>query len=80
MSSHRYEGPRVNNDLAKSEAMVFVNAVKNADKKNLIEDEEIVRILSTRSKLCLKAIYNYYKEITGKLLDEVRKIKDKFNF
>ncbi|XP_059312231.1 annexin D4-like [Lycium ferocissimum] len=68
VSSYRYEGPRVNDDLAKSEAKVFVNALKDG-KKNLIE-EEIVRILSTRSKLHLKAIYSHYKEITGKFLDE----------
>ncbi|KAK4339527.1 hypothetical protein RND71_040989 [Anisodus tanguticus] len=69
VSSYRYEGPRVNEDLAKSEAKVFVNALKDA-KKNLIEDEEIVRILSTRSKLHLKAIYSHYKELTGNFLDE----------
>ncbi|CAN4111254.1 unnamed protein product [Withania somnifera] len=67
---YRYEGPKVNEDLAKSEAKVFVTALKDATKKNLIEDEEIVRILSSRSKLHLKAIYNHYKEITGNLLDE----------
>ncbi|KAJ8529408.1 hypothetical protein K7X08_036243 [Anisodus acutangulus] len=69
VSSYRYEGPRVNEDLAKSEAKIFVNALKDA-KKTLIEDEEIVRILSTRSKLHLKAIYSHYKEMTGKFLDE----------
>ncbi|KAK4339526.1 hypothetical protein RND71_040988 [Anisodus tanguticus] len=69
VSSYRYEGPRVNEDLAKSEAKIFVNALKDA-KKTLIEDEEIVRVLSTRSKLHLKAIYSHYKEMTGKFLDE----------
>ncbi|KAK4379072.1 hypothetical protein RND71_000934 [Anisodus tanguticus] len=69
VNSYRYEGPRVNEDLAKTEAKVFVNALKDA-KKNLIEDEEIVRILSTRSKLHLKAIYSHYKELTGNFLDE----------
>ncbi|KAH0731476.1 hypothetical protein KY290_002482 [Solanum tuberosum] len=71
VSSYRYEGPRVSDDLAKSEAKIFVNAIKNANKKKLIdEEEEIVRILSTRSKLHLKAIYSHYKEITGNFLDE----------
>ncbi|CAN4108606.1 unnamed protein product [Withania somnifera] len=71
VSSYRYEGPRVNDDLAKSEAKIFANAIKNANKKKLIdEDEEIVRILSTRSKLHLKVIYSHYKEITGNFLDE----------
>ncbi|OIT07502.1 PREDICTED: annexin D4-like [Nicotiana attenuata] len=69
VTSHRYEGPRVNDDLAKSEAKVFVNALKDA-KKNLVEDDEIMRILSHRSKLHLKALYNHYKEMTGNYLDE----------
>lgn len=69
VSSYRYEGPRVNDDLAKSEAKIFVNTLKDA-KKNLIEDEEIVWILSHRSKLHLKAVYSHYKEMTGKYLDE----------
>lgn len=63
----------MNDDLAKSEAKVFVNALKDAKKKNLIEDEEIVRILSIRSKLHLKAICSHYKEMTGNFLDEVTK-------
>ncbi|CAN4108607.1 unnamed protein product [Withania somnifera] len=70
VSSYRYEGPKLNEDLAKSEAKVFANSLKDAKKKNLIEDEEIVRILSIRSKLHLKAIYNHYKEMTGNFLDE----------
>ncbi|XP_049351439.1 annexin D4-like [Solanum verrucosum] len=70
VSTYRYEGPKVNDDLAKSEAKVFVNALKDAKKKNLIEDEEIVRILSIRSKLHLKAICSHYKEMTGNFLDE----------
>ncbi|KAF3657645.1 putative annexin D3-like [Capsicum annuum] len=69
VSSYRYEGPKVNADLAKSEAKVFVNAIRDK-KKSLIEDEDIVRILSIRSKLHLKAIYSHYKEITGNFLDE----------
>uniref|UniRef100_A0A3Q7F6Z1 Annexin n=1 Tax=Solanum lycopersicum TaxID=4081 RepID=A0A3Q7F6Z1_SOLLC len=54
---------KLNEDLAKSEAKVFVNAL--AKKTNLIEDKEIVRILSIRSKLHLKAIYSRYKEMSG---------------
>lgn len=74
MSSYRYEGPRVNEELAKSEAKEFLKAIKDGGKKELIEDEEIERILSTRSKLHLKALYSYYKEISGNYLDEVNKI------
>ena len=76
MSSYRYEGAKVNEDLAKSEAKMFANAL--AKKTNLIEDEDIVRILSIRSKHHLKAIYSHYKEMTGNFLDEVT--KKEFNF
>ncbi|XP_009772046.1 annexin D4-like [Nicotiana tabacum] len=70
VSSYRYEGPRVDEELAKSEAKEFLKAIKDSGKKELIEDEEIVRILSTRSKLHLKALYSYYKQISGNYFDE----------
>ena len=75
MSSYRYEGLRVNEGIARSEAMTLAIAVKNVD-KNPIEDDAIVRILTTRSKLHLKAVVKYYKEIYGKNIDEVRKEND----
>ena len=62
--------------MARSEAMTFAIAVKNIDKKNPIEDDGIVRILTTRSKLHLKAMVKYYKEIYGKNIDEVRNEND----
>lgn len=68
VSAYRYKGSRVHDESAKSEA----EALHHAIKKNLpIEDEEVVRILSTRSKLHLKAIFSHYKELFGKDLDEV---------
>ncbi|XP_034703279.1 annexin D4 [Vitis riparia] len=70
VSSYRYEGPKVNEEIAKSEAKTLFAAIKNADKKNPIEDEEVVRILTTRSKPHLKAIFKHYKEINGKNIDE----------
>ena len=75
MSSYRYEGLRVNEGIARSEAMTLAIAVKNVD-KNPIEDDAIVRILTTRSKLHLKAVVKYYKEIYGKNIDEVRNEND----
>ncbi|XP_034705449.1 annexin D4-like [Vitis riparia] len=71
VSSYRYEGSRVNDGTARSEATTLAIAVKNVDKKNPIEDDGIVRILTTRSKLHLKAVVKYYKEIYGKNIDEV---------
>ncbi|XP_034703656.1 annexin D4-like isoform X2 [Vitis riparia] len=70
VSSYRYEGSRVNEGTARSEATTLAIAVKNVDKKNPIEDDGIVRILTTRSKLHLKAVVKYYKEIYGKNIDE----------
>ena len=75
MSSYRYEGSQVNEGIARSEATTLAIAVKNVD-KNPIEDDAIVRILTTRSKLHLKAVVKYYKEIYGKNIDEVRNEND----
>ncbi|RVW18608.1 Annexin D4 [Vitis vinifera] len=66
----RYEGSRVNEGTARSEATTLAIVVKNVDQKNPIEDDGIVRILTTRSKLHLKAVVKYYKEIYGKNIDE----------
>lgn len=71
VSAYRYEGTKVKDDAAKSEAKELHNAIKNADKRKPIEDDEVVRILTTRSKPHLQAIYKYYKEISGKNIDEV---------
>ena len=76
MSSYRYEGLRVNEGIARLEAMTLAIVVKNVDQKNPIEDDGIVRILTTRSKLHLKAVVKYYKEIFGKNIDEVRNEND----
>ncbi|KAK7317339.1 hypothetical protein RJT34_01476 [Clitoria ternatea] len=70
VSAYRYEGSKVKDDTAKSEAKTLSNAIKNAHKKPIIEDDEVIRILATRSKTHLQAIYKHYKEISGKHLDE----------
>ncbi|KAJ9190588.1 hypothetical protein P3X46_001773 [Hevea brasiliensis] len=70
VSAYRYEGPKVREDTAKSEAKIVANAIKNGDKKNPIEDDEVIRILTTRSKLHLKAIYKHYNEVSGKSIHE----------
>ncbi|KAK4414532.1 Annexin D4 [Sesamum alatum] len=68
LSSYRYEGPKVNEETAKLEAKILSDVIR---KNGLKEDKDVViRILSTRSKLHLKAIYNHYKAITGNYLDE----------
>ncbi|KAK6271475.1 hypothetical protein POUND7_008573 [Theobroma cacao] len=70
VSAYRYEGPKVKEDTAKSEAKALLNAIKNADKRRLIEDEEVIRILTTRSKPHLKEVYEQYKKISGKSITE----------
>ncbi|GAV79022.1 Annexin domain-containing protein [Cephalotus follicularis] len=70
VSAYRYEGNKVKEDTAKSEAKLLAIALKNVDKKKPTEDEEVLRILSTRSKPHLMAVYKYYKDVSGKNLDE----------
>lgn len=70
-SAYRYEGPKVKEDAAKSDAKALANAFKKADKKNAIEDDEVIRVLSTRSKLHLQEVYNYYKKQYNNNIDEV---------
>ncbi|PIN02993.1 Annexin [Handroanthus impetiginosus] len=71
LSCYRYEGPKVNDEMAKLEAKTIFDAMRGgAIHKGLIEDEALVRILSTRSKPHIKAIYKHYKEISGNYLDE----------
>ncbi|KAK6933941.1 Annexin repeat [Dillenia turbinata] len=65
VSAYRYEGPSVKEEVAKAEAKILYNAIKNGVSKKPSEDDEVVRILSTRSKLHLKTLFHYYKEISG---------------
>ncbi|KAJ4804798.1 Annexin D4 [Rhynchospora pubera] len=70
VSSYRYEGPKVDNDVAKSEAKALHNAIKTAGANKILDNDEVVRILTTRSILHLKKIFKYYKELHGKYLEE----------
>jgi hypothetical protein len=68
VSAYRYEGSKFRDDAAKSEAETLSNAIKNGKP---IEDDEVIRILATRSKPHLQAIYKHYMEISGQNIDEV---------
>ncbi|KAL6495730.1 hypothetical protein OROGR_030293 [Orobanche gracilis] len=71
LSSYRYEGPKVNEQIAEFEAKALLDAIMEGGAvAGLVENEELIRILSTRSKLHLKATYKHYKEISGNYLDE----------
>ncbi|XP_062173772.1 annexin D4 [Alnus glutinosa] len=67
VSAYRYEGSKFRDDAAKSEAETLSNAIKNGKP---IEDDEVIRILATRSKPHLQAIYKHYMEISGQNIDE----------
>ena len=75
VSAYRYEGPRVNEEVAKAEAKALGAAVKSAAAaggggKKLVENEEVVRILTTRSKPHLVETFKYYKEMHGRHVEE----------
>ncbi|KAJ1414052.1 Annexin [Sesbania bispinosa] len=71
VSSFRYDGNEINARLAQSEADVLHEAIKDKNQNH----EEVIRILTTRSKTQLVATFNRYRDdhgiaITKKLSDE----------
>ncbi|XP_054795539.1 annexin-like protein RJ4 [Prosopis cineraria] len=71
VSSYRYGGDEINGKLAESEAEILHDAIKSK-KANY---EEVIRIITTRSKTQLVATFNRYRDlhatsISKKLLDE----------
>ncbi|KAF7836173.1 annexin-like protein RJ4 [Senna tora] len=71
VSSYRYGGDEINAKLAQTEADILHGAIK--DKKGCYE--EVIRILTTRSKTQLIATFNRYRDVHGssitkKLLDD----------
>lgn len=58
VSIYRYAGDEIDAKLAKSEADVIYNAIKSKE----FNHEEIVRIITTRSKTQLRATLNRYKD------------------
>ncbi|CAN0885745.1 Annexin Gh1 (Fragment) [Linum grandiflorum] len=61
IACHRYEGDDVNMTLAKQEAKILND--KFEDKH--FADDEVIRILSTRSKVQVNAALNQYKSLYG---------------
>ncbi|XP_061349579.1 annexin-like protein RJ4 [Gastrolobium bilobum] len=71
VSAYRYGGDEINARLAKTEADILHESVKEKKANN---EEEAIRILTTRSKTQLMATFNRYRDdhgtsITKKLLD-----------
>ncbi|PWA67005.1 annexin-like protein RJ4 [Artemisia annua] len=61
VSIHRYQGNEVNLKLANSES----NILRSAIEEKAFNHEEILRIITTRSKLQLMATLNHYKDEHG---------------
>ncbi|KAL9241533.1 hypothetical protein vseg_015637 [Gypsophila vaccaria] len=61
LSSYRYEGPEINAHLAKTEAKTLHEKISD----KAFADEELVRIISTRSKAQLSATLNHYNNDYG---------------
>uniref|UniRef100_A0A0D9WFZ1 Annexin n=1 Tax=Leersia perrieri TaxID=77586 RepID=A0A0D9WFZ1_9ORYZ len=70
VSAYRYEGPRVSEETARAEAKSLAAAVKSAAGGKLVENAEIVRILTTRSKPHLVETFKHYREIHGRHIEE----------
>ncbi|CAN6289419.1 unnamed protein product [Urochloa humidicola] len=76
VTAYRYEGERVSEELAAEEANALAAAVKAAAPASaaatarLVQNEQVVRILTTRSKPQLRATFKIYKELHGKPLEE----------
>lgn len=58
VSAYRYDGPEVNTSLAHSEAKILHGKIS----EKAYSDDEIVRILTTRSKAQLLATFNSYND------------------
>ncbi|XP_010554473.1 PREDICTED: annexin D4-like [Tarenaya hassleriana] len=63
VSAYRYEGNRVNEKTAKSEAEALAETI-GREGHLAIENDELVRILTTRSKLHLRHVFDLYSEIS----------------
>ncbi|KAK8505732.1 hypothetical protein V6N12_024715 [Hibiscus sabdariffa] len=73
VSAIRYEGEEINKTLAKSEAKVLHEAIKDKELNN----DEVIRILTTRSKLQLQLIFNVYREEQG---TSITKVPESFQY
>lgn len=67
MSALRYEGAEVNTSLAKTEAQLLNQKIKDNDSSH----EDVIRILTTRSKAQLLATFNDYHNQFGNPINKV---------
>ncbi|KAI8029467.1 Annexin D2 [Camellia lanceoleosa] len=76
VTSFRYEGDEVNMTLAKSEAKILNEKISG----KAYNDEEVIRILSTRSKAQLNATLNHYNNQFGNAINKDLKTDPKDEF
>lgn len=69
VTAYRYDGHEINAKLANSEADILHDAIKD----KAFNHEEIIRILSTRSKTQLMATFNKYRDDQGISISKVRR-------
>lgn len=67
VSVYRYEGEEIDEGVAHSEANILGDEIQGG----ALKGEEIIRILSTRSKAQLIATFNNYKQIHGTSITKV---------
>lgn len=77
VSSFRYEGDEINAKLAQNEANIIHESVKEKKGNN---EEEVIRILTTRSKTQLVATFNRYRDEHGTSISKVYKNKYEFDY
>lgn len=68
ITAFRYEGDEVNMMLAKSEAKILQQKIS----EKAYNDEEMIRILTTRSKAQLNATLNQYNNHFGNAINKVK--------
>ncbi|KAK8967261.1 Annexin D1 [Platanthera guangdongensis] len=76
LTAYRYEGPEVNLTLAKSEAKLLHEKIEGKS----YSDEEIIRVLTTRSKAQLEATFNAYNNTFGHPINKDLKSDPKDHF
>ncbi|XVF58973.1 hypothetical protein PTKIN_Ptkin07bG0109700 [Pterospermum kingtungense] len=76
VSAFRYEGDEVNMTLAKSEAKILHDKISHKH----YSDEEVIRIVTTRSKAQLNATLNHYNTAFGNAINKDLKADPKDEF
>ncbi|CAI0461766.1 unnamed protein product, partial [Linum tenue] len=66
-TAYRYEGTEINAALAKKEADILHDAVKDSESHG----EEFIRIVTTRSKTQLLATFNAYRQLYGNSITKI---------